>query len=450
MPLKSAFVCQNCGSQSPKWQGKCPDCDSWNSFVEEKFSEKRFVSEKPAAKPLLLDEVALDTRPVPTLEEVDRVLDGGLVPGSLLLLGGSPGIGKSTLLLQVAGRVAEERKVLYVSGEESEAQTRRRAERLGIRAPGLYLLHEINLDVILTHLRTIQPSVAVLDSIQTVYKEDVASAPGSVTQVRECAGELLRWSKNLGITIVLVGHVTKDGSIAGPRVLEHIVDTVLYLEGEDHQAYRMLRAFKHRFGSTSEVGIFEMTGQGLSQVKNPSELFLQSRADTPGSVVVPILEGQRPLLMELQALVSRSWYGIPKRAGTGVDFNRMGIILAVLEKRCRVNLGQSDVYMNVVGALKIREPAADLAMAMAVVSSVRDSVVSPDCIVLGEVGLGGEVRAVPYFEERLREAAQVGFKHALVPASNLKREGLGGLRVAGVRTLQEAVDALFAHREERR
>lgn len=440
---KTIFVCQNCGSQSPKWQGKCANCDSWNSYVEEKQRDSHSPAiNKSNSSPRLLANVSNDLTFYPTLPEVDRVLGGGLVPGSLLLVGGAPGVGKSTLLLQIASRVAETGQVLYVSGEESESQTKLRAERLKAGSPGLHVLHEISLEAIVRHLDSLRPRLAVIDSIQTLYKDELGSAPGSVAQVRECTGELLRVSKSLEITIILIGHITKDGSIAGPRVLEHMVDTVLYFEGENHQAYRLLRAFKHRFGSTQEVGIFEMTGSGLQQVNTPSQLFLQSRTESSGSIVVPVIEGHRPLLMELQALVSRSWFGIPKRIATGVDFNRLALLIAVLEKRCRISLGQFDVYLNVAGALKIKEPAADLAIATAIFSSAQEKVIPLEYIAFGEVGLGGEIRSVPFYEERMREAAQLGFKKALVPKSNLTDSSFGELTPLGVGTLQEAIDIL--------
>lgn len=390
-------------------------------------------------KPIPLKEIPTELRATPTFPEMDRVLGGGLVTGSFVLVGGAPGIGKSTLLLQLAAKISGLQPVLYLSGEESEGQIKLRAQRLGLNAPNLLILHEINLETITQHIKTIQPSLVILDSIQTMYKNDVASAPGSVAQVRECAGELLRWCKNLGTTMIIVGHITKDGSIAGPRVLEHIVDTVLFLEGETHQPYRMLRAFKHRFGSTQEVGFFEMTGQGFKAVKNPSELFLQSRTLSPGSVAVPILEGQRPLLLEVQALVSRSWAGIPKRAATGIDFNRLEMMLAVLEKHGRLSLGQSDVYINVPGALKIKEPAADLAVALSIFSSAKEQSVPTEWIIFGEVGLGGEVRAVSFCEERLREAAYIGFKKAILPKANLK-EKLKSRFLAGARNDMEGKD----------
>ncbi|MCL5054335.1 MAG: DNA repair protein RadA [Firmicutes bacterium] len=440
--LKTVFICQNCGNQNPKWQGKCPDCDSWNSFVEEEASghSLHVLSETSPSEPVLLDQVLTVEDRIPTFKELDRVLGGGFVQGALILVGGAPGVGKSTLLLQASHAAAREKKVLYVSGEESERQTKLRGERLGLKSPNLLIAHEISLDIILSHLKKIKPAAAVIDSIQTLYKSDYNQAPGSVTQVRECAGELQRFCKQSGTTIVLVGHITKEGSIAGPRVLEHIVDVVLYFEGENHQSYRLLRAFKNRFGSTQETGIFEMTGSGLVEVQNPSGLFLQSRADSSGSVVVPVLEGQRALLMEVQALVSRSWYGIPKRTAAGIDLNRMAMILAVLEKRCGLNLGQSDVYLNVAGGMKIKEPAIDLAVAAAVVSSAKDQVIPQEWIMFGEVGLGGEVRAVPYADERIKEAARIGFKKAFLPKTNcssLFNSKPDSIALVGIEKVQE-------------
>jgi DNA repair protein RadA/Sms len=445
---RTIFVCQNCGSQFPKWQGKCPDCNAWNSFAEESFSSSPILRQKQTLKsqPIPLCQISQNLPFIPTLPELDRVLGGGIVPASFLLVGGAPGVGKSTLLLQTASAVSSKNKVLYISGEESEFQTRLRAKRLHAEGENLFILHETSLEAILEHLKETKPTLAVIDSIQTLYKSDVSSSPGSVSQVRECAGELLRICKNLGIAIILVGHITKDGSIAGPRVLEHIVDTVLYLEGENQKPVRILRAFKHRFGSTQDVGIFEMTSNGLMSVENPSNLFLQSRAHAPGCVVFPLLEGQRPLLVEIQALVCRSWYGIPKRTVNGIDFNRMNMILAVLEKRCGLSLSQSDVYLNVVGGVKIKEPAADLAVASAVFSSIKEKTIDPHMIVFGELGLGGEVRAVPFSEERLKEATRTGFKKALFPKANLEPDA--NLSLFGVKTIQEAFQALLENSKE--
>ncbi len=438
--LKTVFICQSCGNQSPKWQGRCPDCGSWNSFVEEGVykTSPHILSESTPSEPVLLDHVLEEVERIPTFQELDRVLGGGFVQGALILVGGAPGVGKSTLLLQASYAAAERKKVLYISGEESEQQTKLRGGRLGLKSSNLLIAHEISLDVILSHLKKIKPAVAVIDSIQTVYKSDYNQAPGSVTQVRECAGELQRFCKQSGTTIVLVGHITKEGSIAGPRVLEHIVDVVLYFEGENHHSYRILRAFKNRFGSTQEAGIFEMTAGGLAEVQNPSGLFLQSRVDSPGSVAVPVLEGQRALLMEVQALVTHSWYGIPKRTAAGVDLNRMAMILAVLEKRCGLKLGQSDVYLNVAGGMKIKEPAIDLAVAAAVISNTKDRVVPQEWVVFGEIGLGGEVRAVPFAEERVKEAARIGFNKVFLPKTNCSLvSNPSGITLVGITKVQE-------------
>ncbi len=419
MRVKTKYLCQECGQQSARWLGRCPGCGSWNSLVEEPVNRPAAgASPLPGDLPLPVTEVpVLEEERISTeLGEMDRVLGGGLVPGSLVLLGGDPGIGKSTLLLQVSQLLSRRMQALYVSGEESARQVRLRADRLGELSPGLLLLSETDIDIIERHLREIGPPVAVVDSIQTMYKSDLGSAPGSVGQVRECAAQLMRLAKTTGITIFLVGHVTKEGVIAGPRVLEHMVDTVLYLEGDRRQFFRILRSVKNRFGSTNEIGIFEMSGSGLVEVANPSALFLIQRPQggVPGSAVAAALEGTRPLLVEIQALVSPTGYGVPRRMTAGVDYNRVALISAVLEKRVGLNLGNHDIYVNAVGGVKLDEPAVDLAIACALTSSFRDIPVDNSMAFAGEIGLTGELRPVNGVEKRVKEAFKLGFNSFLL------------------------------------
>jgi DNA repair protein RadA/Sms len=424
---KTVFVCQQCGKESPKWLGRCPGCQEWNSFVETVVTASSQVTtwlytEENAPRELS----KLKTEAYPRLSfpftEFNRVLGGGLVTGSLVLVGGDPGIGKSTLLLQASSAVAERGgTVLYVSGEESSQQVKLRSERLGIGGDRLYILPETNLEVILGRLGELSPNLVVVDSVQTVYIEELTGAPGSVGQIRECTLRLMRWAKRAGIPVLITGHVTKDGAIAGPRVLEHIVDVVLYLEGETFSSYRILRSTKNRFGSSNEVGIFEMSGGGLIEVSNPSEAFLASHCDgAVGSAVVPTFEGSRPLLVEIQALTSPASFAPPRRIANGVDFNRLLLITAVLTRRAGVNLSNQDVITNVVGGMKIGEPAADLGIALAIASSHRDARVAQGLVALGEVGLSGELRAVPQLERRLSEAARLGFKRCLIPETSSK------------------------------
>jgi DNA repair protein RadA/Sms len=424
---KTVFVCQQCGKESPKWLGRCPGCQEWNSFVETVVTASSQVTtwlytEENAHRELS----KLKTEAYPRLSfpftEFNRVLGGGLVTGSLVLVGGDPGIGKSTLLLQASSAVAERGgTVLYVSGEESSQQVKLRSERLGIGGDRLYILPETNLEVILGRLGELSPNLVVVDSVQTVYIEELTGAPGSVGQIRECTLRLMRWAKRAGIPVLITGHVTKDGAIAGPRVLEHIVDVVLYLEGETFSSYRILRSTKNRFGSSNEVGIFEMSGGGLIEVSNPSEAFLASHCDgAVGSAVVPTFEGSRPLLVEIQALTSPASFAPPRRIANGVDFNRLLLIAAVLTRRAGVNLSNQDVITNVVGGMKIGEPAADLGIALAIASSHRDARVAQGLVALGEVGLSGELRAVPQLERRLSEAARLGFKRCLIPETSSK------------------------------
>jgi DNA repair protein RadA/Sms len=456
MKPTSVYRCQSCGFQTGKWYGRCPDCSAFNTIVEEPvsparetgaFGRRRSTSgSRPAESPRRLAEVtAGDAERVRTgIGELDRVLGGGVVPGSLVLIGGDPGIGKSTLLLQASQALAAVAgPVLYVSGEESGAQVKLRADRLGLAAPELYFLAETALETIEIQVAALRPRVLVVDSIQTVYLGDLESAPGSVSQVRECGARLMGLAKGSGLAVFLVGHVTKEGAIAGPRVLEHLVDTVLYFEGERHATYRVLRAVKNRFGSTNEIGIFEMTERGLGEVRNPSAVFLAERPQgAPGSVIVAALEGTRPLLLELQALVTPAHFGTPRRTVLGADYNRVCLLVAILEKRAGLPLQSQDVFVNVAGGVRCQEPAADLGLAVAAASSYLERPVAPDVVVLGEVGLTGEVRAVGGVEPRLREAAALGFQVAVVPRSSLVAGTAYPLAVTGVGTLDEAIGLL--------
>ncbi|MDD2553461.1 MAG: DNA repair protein RadA [Desulfotomaculaceae bacterium] len=425
MRIKTKYLCQECGQQSARWLGRCPGCGTWNSLIEECVNPRKKANPSPMGidlpRPITEVSVLEEERFSTELGEMDRVLGGGLVPGSLVLLGGDPGIGKSTLLLQVSQLLSRRMPVLYVSGEESIRQVRLRADRLGELSPDLLLLSETDIDIMERHLRELAPPVAVIDSIQTMYKGDLGSAPGSVGQVRECAAQLMRLAKTKGISIFLVGHVTKEGVIAGPRVLEHMVDTVLYLEGERRHFFRILRCVKNRFGSTNEIGIFEMGGSGLIEVTNPSALFLvqHSQGGVPGSAVAAALEGSRPLLVEIQALVSPSGYGTPRRMTAGVDYNRVALITAVLEKRVGLNLGSHDIYVNAVGGVKLDEPAVDLAIACALTSSFRDKPVDSEMALAGEIGLTGELRLVTGVEKRVKEAFKLGFKRFLLSGQSV-------------------------------
>jgi DNA repair protein RadA/Sms len=445
------FVCQQCGGVQPKWLGRCPDCGEWNTLVEV-VEEKTRAAERAASgvarsHPQRLTEVEVSrvTRLALDMPEFTRVMGGGIVPGSLTLVGGEPGIGKSTLLMQIAASLATpDCSVLYVSGEESVQQLKLRADRLSMATEHLYLVTETDLDVILGHIAEIKPRLVVVDSVQTMYVSDLTSAAGSISQVRECAARMQGLAKSSGVAVVLVGHVTKTGSIAGPKVLEHIVDTVLYLEGDRFHTYRLLRSVKNRFGATSEVGVFEMRGDGMVEVSNPSEAFLAERlAAAPGSAIAVTMEGTRPLLVEVQALASTTSFGLPRRTPNGVDFNRLLLLVAVLQKRIGLKLGDQDVFVNVIGGLKISEPAADLAVAVAVASSMRDLPVAPDMAFIGEVGLSGELRAVAQLAARLNEASKLGFRRCVIPKSLRKsRDALpAGLDVIGARSLGEAIEA---------
>lgn len=444
----TVFFCQNCGFESTKWMGQCPGCKEWNSFVEEVVSTAslkssgKMVSKGNATKPSILSEIEikLEDRFKTGIEELDRVLGGGIVQGSLVLVGGDPGIGKSTLLLQMCQKLSvQNRKILYISGEESLVQIKMRADRIGKFTSNMLLLCETNLNMISETVRREKPEVVIIDSIQTMQNEEVSSAPGSVSQVRESTGVLLNLAKTEGIAIFIVGHVTKEGTVAGPRVLEHMVDTVLYFEGDRHASYRVLRGVKNRFGSTNEIGVFEMRQEGLAEVKNPSEYMLDGKMEeTSGSVVTCAMEGTRPILLEIQALVCQTNFPMPRRQATGTDFNRVNLLLAVLEKRCGMALSTCDVYVNVAGGMKILEPSIDLAMIMAVCSSMKNRPVSAKTIAFGEVGLGGEVRSVSQASQRVAEAAKLGFDTCIIPQSCLKGlEKVKGIEVIGVSNISE-------------
>jgi len=447
MKIKAVFTCQECGCQSPKWLGKCPDCGSWNSMVEENLTKGSSTLSGEHSRPIPICDVPPQTesRVTTGLSELDRVLGGGIVPGSLVLIGGDPGIGKSTLLLQAMQHLADKcGQVLYVSGEESASQTRLRGERLGVSHKKLMILAENSLEAILTHAKQLSPKAMVVDSIQTVWTSALESAPGSVSQVRESAGKLMLLAKSSGIPVFIVGHVTKDGAIAGPRVLEHMVDTVLYFEGDGSHPFRILRAVKNRFGSTNEIGVFEMKQEGLVGVPNPSELFLSERPlGVSGSAVTASIEGSRPLLVELQALVTQTSFGVPRRTTIGVDHNRLALLVAVLEKKVGLHLSGQDIFLNAAGGVRLNEPAADLSMIMAVASSHLDRNIDPQTVIFGEVGLAGEVRAVTQAEQRIAEAEKLGFKNCIVPAGNLKRLKAGSIKLLGVSTVDEAMQLLM-------
>ncbi|MDN4494051.1 DNA repair protein RadA [Ureibacillus aquaedulcis] len=451
---KSKFCCNSCGYESPKWMGRCPGCGGWNTMVEEveviskgprgAFQHSNTISQK--ATPIINIETSDEPRIPTEMDELNRVLGGGIVPGSLVLIGGDPGIGKSTLLMQVSALLSNKgHRMLYISGEESMRQTKLRASRLGVQSPELYIYSETNLELINQTIEEVAPKFVIIDSIQTIHHPEVTSAPGSVSQVRECTAELMRIAKTKGIAIFLVGHVTKEGQIAGPRLLEHMVDTVLYFEGERHHTYRILRSVKNRFGSTNEIAIFEMVQAGLKEVSNPSELFLEERSyDAAGSTIVASMEGTRPILVEIQSLVTPTSFNYPKRMSTGVDQNRVQLLMAVLEKRMGLLLQAQDAYIKVAGGVKLDEPAIDLAVLTSIVSSFKDQAVkSTDCFI-GEVGLTGEVRRVSRIEQRVQEAARLGFKRAFIPASNQGGwDYPSGIQVVGIETINEALRACF-------
>ena len=444
---KSVFFCQNCGHEESKWLGQCPVCKEWNTFVDEKVTPvKTGVSrEQNKVQVVTLSSISTDEdeRIKTGIDELDRVLGGGIVPGSLVLVGGDPGIGKSTLLLQVCQRLAAtKKKVLYVSGEESLKQIKLRANRMGNFSESLYLFCETNLGIIRGVIENQRPDMLVIDSIQTMYNEEVGSAPGSVSQVRESTNVLMQLAKGLNISTFIVGHVTKEGTVAGPRVLEHMVDTVLYFEGDRHASYRILRGVKNRFGSTNEIGVFEMRKEGLAEVENPSEFMLSGKPESAsGSVVACAIEGTRPMLLEIQALVCRSNFGMPRRTAAGLDYNRVNLLMAVLEKRIGLPLSNYDAYVNIAGGIRMNEPAVDLGIVMAIASSYKNKPISEDTIVFGEVGLSGEVRAVTMPEQRVAEAKKLGFKTCVIPEISLKSVGrVDGLEIIGVKSVIQAMN----------
>ncbi len=449
---KSVFFCQNCGYESAKWMGQCPACKEWNSFAEEKITSTKSSasgknSTKKAAAPIRIRDVSMDeTQRIGTgIGEFDRVLGGGIVHGALMLIGGDPGIGKSTLLLQTCRNLATSGKqVLYISGEESPQQIRMRAERIGTMPDTLYLLCETDLEVVRETIEKTQPDICVVDSVQTMYSAEVSSAPGSVSQVREATSTLMMLAKTQGISIFIVGHVTKDGTVAGPRVLEHMVDTVLYFEGDRQASYRILRAAKNRFGSTNEIGVFEMRGSGLVEVPNPSEYMLNGKPEgASGSIVACTVEGTRPVLVEVQALVCRTNFGMPRRTAAGTDYNRVNLLMAVLEKRCGLHLSDSDAYVNIAGGMRLSEPAIDLGIVLAIVSSSRNQPIGERVLAFGEVGLSGEVRAVSQAEQRVSEAKKLGFETVILPKANMKSfVKTEGIRLCPVDNIKQAMDLL--------
>lgn len=462
--LKTVFICSECEHKSPKWLGKCPSCGAWNSFVEDvvetetkSSAPRRTVSMNGtlgASSTRRFDELELPKyiRSNTGLGELDRVLGGGLVSGSVVLLSGEPGIGKSTLLMQISDSLGKtdvngmQRKVLYISGEESGGQLKLRAKRLGIIGRELHVLTETNIDNILSEISKLKPDVVIIDSIQTVYSDRISSAPGSTTQIKESALAFINLAKSAGISMIFVGHVNKEGGIAGPKILEHMVDAVLYFEGERHQSYRIIRAIKNRFGSTNEIGVFEITDKGLEEVENPSEMLLAGRPkNVPGNCAVCTIEGTRPIIAEVQALVSQTTFPAPRRAANGVDYNRMCLILAVLEKRLGLKFYQSDVYMNVIGGLRLDEPAADLAIALSMVSSLTDRIVPDDVIVIGELGLSGECRSVSNIESRIHEAARLGFTRAVIPYRNVEIRSIDvdGIKIIPVKSVYETLSVMI-------
>ena len=446
---KSVFVCSDCGYESPKWLGKCPSCGAWNTFYEETVQNvtARDGKTKEAAKPMKLsnvegkDAIRIDTG----YGEVNRTLGGGIVKGSLVLLGGEPGIGKSTLVLQMCNKVAKDGKVLYVSGEESAEQIKLRADRLGINNDNIMFLGETDIDAIENEIISMNPKLVIIDSIQTMYSSDLTSAPGTVGQVREITARIMRCCKQNAITTIIIGHVTKDGNIAGPRVLEHMVDTVLYLEGERYFSYRILRSVKNRFGSTNEVGMFEMVNEGMEEVTNPSSILISedNGEELPGSAIVCSIEGTRPLLVELQALTTPSVYGLPKRTANGIDFNKVALLIAVLEKRANLMLGNQDVYLNVVSGMKLQEPSVDLGIALVIASSFKNLSIPKDTAIIGEVGLTGEIRSVNLIDKRLNEVERLGIKRVIIPQNNKKLlKNTYKLDIIGVRNINDALRAI--------
>ena len=446
--VKSKYVCQNCGYETAGYLGKCPECGSWGSFVEELSKPISSVKETDAifdtVSPMKLDEIEMNSeiRMSTNISEFDRVLGGGIVQGSLILIAGDPGIGKSTILLQTSGELSEGgKKILYISAEESASQIKLRAQRLGVKSDNLYIYPQTNLELVKKHIEEMNPDLVIVDSIQAIYTSLIQSSAGSVSQIRECCNILMHIAKSRNVSIIIIGHVTKEGNIAGPKVLEHMVDTVIQFEGDKTKSYRILRSIKNRFGNTSEVGIFEMGEKGLSEVINPSEVFLKeyNQTQTPGSTIIVTNEGTRPLLVEIQALVGTTPYPAPRRIANGVDTGRVLQILAVLEKRIGLNLSKQDVYVNVIGGMEIKEPAADLGIALAIVTCVRDVVFDTSTAIVGEIGLSGEIRAVNNIEKRINEAQKLGFKRIIIPASNEIQEEFKGIEVIKVKRILEAI-----------
>ena len=445
------FICQNCGNSSPRWIGKCPSCGEWNSYIEERIDARKTSYDRQNIKSnsVLISDIkgGREKRITTNIGELDRVLGGGIVPGSVVLIGGDPGIGKSTLALQMLAKISSNNvDAIYVTGEESPDQVKLRAERTGAISDRLFVLPENILENILEELAKLNPQVAVIDSIQTMYTEDFPSAAGSVGQIRECTSKLMQYAKKNGCTIFLIGHVTKEGTIAGPKVLEHLVDTVFYFEGERDHPYRILRAVKNRFGSTNEIGVFEMQGTGLQEVKNPSEIFLSERPiGASGSVVTPSIEGTRPILVEIQALVSPCNFGVPRRTTIGIDYNRVSLLVAVLEKRAGLNILSQDIFMNVAGGVRIEEPAIDLGISAALASSFLNKPIDSEIVVFGEVGLSGEIRGVPQVELRLKESEKLGFKRCVLPQVNLERlkRSDDEMSLIGVNSIEKAIEVLF-------
>lgn len=454
--IKTKYVCQSCGYETAKWLGKCPECTKWNTFVEEidqKSTKKEvFIIDKSSSKPVTINSIESkeEERFTTDINELDRVLGGGIVKGSLVLVGGDPGIGKSTLLIQVSSNVANLGKtVLYITEEESESQIKMRAKRLGINSENLYIFAENNLSIIESYLEVVNPELIILDSIQTVFSPEISSAPGTVSQIKEGTSKFMKISKKMGISTFIVGHVTKEGSLAGPKLLEHMVDTVLYFEGERYNTYRLVRAVKNRFGSTNELGVFEMRDLGLVELDNPSKILISEKPkDVAGSVIISTVEGTRPMLLELQALVSPTSFGIPKRTSTGVDYNRVGMLLAVLEKRVGLQIQNQDVYINIVGGIKINEPSIDLGIAISVASSFRNIPIDEDIAVTGEVGLTGEVRAVSFIEKRIAECKKLGFKKIVVPRSNYDViKDTKGIEIWPVDNLRQAINIVLGRNQ---
>ncbi len=446
----TVFVCSECGFEQSKWLGKCPSCNSWNTFYEEKTiktKNKNSSNENIISKPINLQDIKIEDIPRfnTGFEELNRVLGGGLVQGSLTLVGGDPGVGKSTLVLQLCNKINVTEKILYVSGEESGTQIKLRADRFNVVKDNIIFLGETNMELIEDAIKNIKPQLVIIDSIQTMYSEDITPVSGSVSQVRECTSKIMQICKKQNISTILIGHVTKEGAIAGPRVLEHMVDTVLYLEGERYLTYRILRSVKNRFGATNEIGIFEMQVNGLSEVNNPSTFLLSDRRENLcGTVIVPALEGTRTILVELQSLVTRTVFGMPRRTTLGIDFNKLNLLMAVIEKHLDISLGNFDAYTNVVGGIKIYEPAIDLAIAMTVLSSLKNIPISNDTVVIGEIGLNGEVKSVNLIENRIKEAEKMGFKKCIIPKSNkdsIKNKYV--IEIIGVSDLKEAIDEVI-------